>query len=353
MGPRTVQLGPNAEPERRRLAYGLIPLLTALNEAGGDSLPVLRAAGIDRFGLTNPAYTIDIEQEVAAVREALKTLYWRHASIEVARRFDLRSLSVLGLAMQSCSTLGEMIALGARYPRLMWGVHTVSALQRGRTLIVRLLPMPSLGDCEDYFQESALAAFLNICREVVDEPIRPVEVRFSGSKPSDISLYQLFFDCPVHFDANHTDLILDEKVWAIPLRAANSLACEFYEMQCEVMSRALDRPFLLAETIRERLLRSDVMPSLKQVSAHIFMTERTLQRRLAAEGYRFADLVRNVRQQRSCELLAHHKLRISEVASILGFRDSVAFSHAFKSWFGRSPSDWRKAQKYAEERRTD
>lgn len=67
------------------------------------------------------------------------------------------------------------------------------------------------------------------------------------------------------------------------------------------------------------------------------MTERTLLRRLKDEGTTFADVLRQLREERAFQYL-QQGVRLSEVAYLLGFSDNGTFSRAFKQWTGRRPS---------------
>jgi two-component system response regulator YesN len=58
-------------------------------------------------------------------------------------------------------------------------------------------------------------------------------------------------------------------------------------------------------------------------------------------GDAFSDFVIRSRLEAAAYLLEHTDQRISEIAALTGFRDSVYFSQAFKKAYGRSPSKYR------------
>jgi AraC-like DNA-binding protein len=66
---------------------------------------------------------------------------------------------------------------------------------------------------------------------------------------------------------------------------------------------------------------------------------RTLQRNLKAEGTRFQELVSDARKQHATTQL-HRNVSIAQIGSELGYKDSSAFSNAFKKWFGVAPSNY-------------
>jgi AraC-like DNA-binding protein len=66
---------------------------------------------------------------------------------------------------------------------------------------------------------------------------------------------------------------------------------------------------------------------------------RTLARRLAAEGTTFSELLADLRRRLAVEYLKDEDLSVSQVAWLVGYREIAAFSHAFKRWTGRTPSE--------------
>ena len=85
-------------------------------------------------------------------------------------------------------------------------------------------------------------------------------------------------------------------------------------------------------------------PSKSEVAGRLNMTERTLLRRLKAEGTTFAEVFDKLREELAFQYLRHDDLNLSEIAEVLGFSDYGTFSRAFKRWTGRRPSEVRSAQ---------
>ena len=77
------------------------------------------------------------------------------------------------------------------------------------------------------------------------------------------------------------------------------------------------------------------------VASAMFVSKRTLARRLAAEGSSY----HNVREQLLSELARRHlresRLSVEAVATLLGYNDAAAFRKAFRRWYGQSPKAFR------------
>jgi AraC-like DNA-binding protein len=71
------------------------------------------------------------------------------------------------------------------------------------------------------------------------------------------------------------------------------------------------------------------------------MSERTLQRRLAAEGTSFPRLLDNTRRELAQQYLDQRDVSLADAAYLLGFSDQSGFFRASRRWFGSSPRDYR------------
>ena len=71
------------------------------------------------------------------------------------------------------------------------------------------------------------------------------------------------------------------------------------------------------------------------------MSKRTLARRLSDEGLNFTEVLQQLRRDLAAQYLEDPKLLISKIAWLLGFNEVSAFTHAFKRWTGKTPSQMR------------
>lgn len=77
------------------------------------------------------------------------------------------------------------------------------------------------------------------------------------------------------------------------------------------------------------------------VATELSVSVSTLKRRLRDEGTTFRELLRASRLERAKLQLLDPSMSISQVAAELGYSDLTNFSHAFKRWTGRPPSQFR------------
>ena len=74
-----------------------------------------------------------------------------------------------------------------------------------------------------------------------------------------------------------------------------------------------------------------------EIARRIGMSQRTLVRRLSAEGLTFSDIAEELKADLARRYLRDGDLPISQIAWLLGYRDVSAFTHAFRRWTGMTP----------------
>jgi AraC-like DNA-binding protein len=83
------------------------------------------------------------------------------------------------------------------------------------------------------------------------------------------------------------------------------------------------------------------LPDIQTLSEALYLTPRTLQRKLSAEGTTFRELLENVKKQICAMLLRHERYSVAGIATVLGYSEPASFIHSFQKWFGSSPDRMR------------
>jgi AraC-like DNA-binding protein len=71
------------------------------------------------------------------------------------------------------------------------------------------------------------------------------------------------------------------------------------------------------------------------------MSNRTLQRRLAAHGVSFNELLDQIRFDTAKQLLENNAISVTDISGELGYTDPASFTRAFRRWAGVSPRQHR------------
>jgi AraC-like DNA-binding protein len=100
----------------------------------------------------------------------------------------------------------------------------------------------------------------------------------------------------------------------------------------------------LAIRARLRDLLRDSKSEAPHVARLLGLSERSLHRKLAAEGRSFQDILDDFRAAESQRLLIQGQRGLSEIAAEMGFSEQSAWARAFRRWTGSSPTEWRVAR---------
>ena len=150
--------------------------------------------------------------------------------------------------------------------------------------------------------------------------------------------------CDIEFNAITDEMHLDPAVLALRLINADPFPNEIIAaMGEEALSIRISNSSafrtLAENTIVPLLPHAEA--SARLVASRIGMSERTLARRLAEEGLSFGEILNEMRRDTAIRYLEENNLQTSQIAWLLGFHQSSSFSHAFRRWTGKSPSEFR------------
>ena len=81
--------------------------------------------------------------------------------------------------------------------------------------------------------------------------------------------------------------------------------------------------------------------SVARAAVQLRIHERTLNRRLRAQGTSFQRELDNTRHEMARYFLGETSMSLAKIAEALAYADTTAFSRAFKRWSGVTPTGWR------------
>ena len=133
-------------------------------------------------------------------------------------------------------------------------------------------------------------------------------------------------------------LVIPRERMDVRLPQADENTARLFEQQCRDLLEARMARVGVAGQVRSRLQHGrDEWPSMNEVAADLHLDERTLRRRLTAEGTSFRQILDEVRHGRALELLGQGAA-VAEVARELGYSETATFTRAFTRWEGVPPS---------------
>lgn len=265
--------------------------------------------------------------------------------LRLGRGISPRHFGVIGYAALACGTLAQALQRLERHHRSVYDVNQAQVELRPEGL--RIVWGVERGRPGALVDETALAALMQLTRDLSGRPLRALGVDFVNPRPADVRPYEAFFGGPVRFAQPLTSLTLAHEDLALPLRASDSALLALLDEQAERLLRelgtALSEPVALWRHTLIGLIRSG-RTALADLAQALHLSPRSLQRRLSEQGSSFQALLDQTRQQLAEAYLRDPELELSEVAGLLGYSEHSALSRAFRQWTGQTPQEWRRAQ---------
>lgn len=184
----------------------------------------------------------------------------------------------------------------------------------------------------------------NIMRSLCGPDWRPTEVHLPRRRPADAGPWRRFFQMQVHFDAATCGLRFSKSWLSHCVPGANPVLHTFLQRQAtELQSK---RPVSFVDEVRHIVQNEIKHTSCNAafIAQRLGLHERTLERRLHAQGTSFMNIQTEVLFRMSRQLLDDTSMKVCDIAMALNYADSSTFIRAFTRWSGLTPMRWRLSQ---------
>ena len=328
---------PTAQGGLSRLA------IARLKSAGVPVAPLLRRVGLTPELIADPEERLSVRSQIALLDEAAIALQDDCLGFTLARDFDLRALGLLYYVMASSQTLGDALKRVARYSQTT-NEALVVRYREGNRLIISLSYSGVPRHSDRHQIEFCMFAVLRICRVLTGQNLVPQHFWISHHRSGANSEMARFVGTAMEFGADTDEFALNTNARELPLIHADPYLNELLLKYCE--AALADRR---GDTSQLRTRVENAISSLlphgrvlvEDVARSLGMSKRTLARKLSDEGLNFTEILQQLRRDLAVRYLDDRKLHISKIAWLLGFHEVSAFTHAFKRWTGKTPSQMR------------
>lgn len=194
-----------------------------------------------------------------------------------------------------------------------------------------------------------------ICMVILYESIefiigrKPNEViiYFEHASRKDLDLYHHIFNAPINFASIQTAMHIPFHICQIINPSADKNIYRLALEQCEKLIKQLKSEKDSYANKVQRIILSNPSKTITEefIASELFISKRTLARKLKIEGTRYQSIVDVVRSRQAIEYLKEDNLSIAAIASLLNFHDSTNFRRAFKRWFKLTPTEYRNVLK--------
>ncbi|MDX2935527.1 AraC family transcriptional regulator [Streptomyces ipomoeae] len=322
--------------------------LTAFREVvdglGGDAEALLRDAGLDPAAVGRHDRYLNHRGFTSVLENAAATT----GTPDLGRRLGrLQGTDILGPVVPAARAARTVADAVAFFERFLPAYSTAASLRlhplpdeslvlfEYRTAVHEPTPRPQV-------LELSLQVALSVFRLLLGPAFRPVAVHLPHQALSPRADYVRDYGATPLFGMGRAGFTLPAAVLARPLDHAPVT----HQVLVQYLGSALlpdpaGHMRQATEFIRQML--PDGTVSIEAVADQLGLHPRALQRRLAAEGASFTDLVDAVRQATARELLTATDLSLSLVSRQLGYAEQSTLSRACRRWFGATPSAVRRS----------
>jgi AraC-like DNA-binding protein len=316
----------------------------AFERLGYDVGRLLSDIGVRRADLDDPDGLIPCAATGALFERALRTRPLKNVGLRLAAETPIGAHGLLDYLILTSDSVGEGWKQAARYLRLLTGAPFVVQLRDDEDPVrVVYLVDPSV---PTFGVEYSVALGVLQIRGETENRVSFECVSFTH-QPDDVSEFERVLGCPVRAGASWSGLAFTRDSWQMPLRRKDPILHRVLQGHAEsIAPRVLADDGLAVDVCRvlaSRLANGEM--EIDIVARQLGMSTRTLQRRLAAAGLSYQELLEETRREAAERCMTNSSLSIGEIAYLLGYSEPAAFHRAFKRWTGVTPQAFRERQR--------
>ncbi|WP_166268713.1 AraC family transcriptional regulator [Marinobacter caseinilyticus] len=323
-------------------AIYLYLLAKLLRTTGVDDRLLLQQVSLDPNRLHSTERRIARSQASEFITRALIESGEPGLGILLANELQLPLHGALGNAVMSSRTLGEALDLMTRFLTLRAPQLSIVRQQEPDRVVFQVRCGIDLGPLQGFMMDATLFGCVVMGTQLLGTPVSGAYVRRRGREPGYFQRFRHQIPVPVEYGADDDAIVVPASELASTLRFSDEQLAASSRAQCEQALQALTADAGFGTRVRRVIEASHPFPpKLARVASTLFVSERTLKRRLQEEHHNFQTLVDQVRLERAQELLVGTGTNLGQIAEALGYADAANFTRAFKRWTDTSPSQYR------------
>jgi AraC-like DNA-binding protein len=323
---------------------GIARLACARMRAAGKGMAsVLSGAGLTAAEVDDPKLRLEVRTQIKVLDLAAQELDDECLGFNLARSFELREIGLLYYVMASSGDMAEALRNAERYS----GINNEGVRLRYRAQPATVISLEYLDvdrTLDRHQIEFWLITVVRLCRELTGTRLAPKRMTVRHVRDRTPPEYRAYLGSYIEFGAEADEIVFAPKFAALPLVRADGYLNRLLRRYADEALRDRPRPSKGVRGQVERLL-PPLLPQGKattsEVARELGLSRRTLSRALATEGATFSRILDELRATLAKHYLKDREVPVTEIAWLLGYRETGSFTHAFRRWTGTSPSRFR------------
>jgi AraC-like DNA-binding protein len=320
--------------------------LAMVREAEGRGVrtaDLIERAGLTRALIEDPDARLPAPT-VLAIWETLRARVHDPAlQLRAPMALPFGAYRVIDYLVAASRTVGDGVERFARFFRLIADAVVLTVERDGDAHCLRLQTADG-GAVPPVYVDYVFAALVGRIRMRIRPGLRVGRVELARPEPPHARTYADHFRCPVRFGAAADRLCFDDTEWTALIEHADEALARLLEEHARMLAQRVPEPFPGFRSDVEQAIAA-LLPerrSAEDVARSLFVSVRTLQRKLAAEGVTFREVLDAAVMRLAMSWLSDPRVSVAEVAFLLGFSEPSSFNRAFRRWTGEPPGVWRK-----------
>ena len=318
-------------------------VLGELERRGIDTTPLFEGTALTRRELVRGGDLV-MDDFLHILRTGQRLSNDNQLGLMLGRNANVLALGAVGSAAAVAPSIREGLQVLDSYTRL----HASYIRIRGRSglhgLRVYIRYAQDPGELRRFHTETGLMVLQQYIEAVCAGPLEGVVFHCDFAKPDYAAEYASCLRGQVVFDAPEASLEIPRSYLDQPSPYYNAQLWQ--EAQIDLARRLktlADGESTPYTSHIVSLLRTSEppLPDLAAVARTLHTSERTLNRRLQAEGSSFRTLKSDALATWGTLYLADTDQSVESIAATLGYQDAANFRRAFRKSVGRSPNDYR------------
>lgn len=267
--------------------------------------------------------------------------------LKLGAALNLSRWGLLSTAFISAPSVGEALMYANKFKALVRSRFTLvkKVVDDNVQINIQSQPESSFPISLAFGHEVFLNSLKQQIQDLSAEAFSYTRVELSYPRPSHYRDYAQHLNCPVSFDAPQSKVYLSRARMNKPLPLANAAVASQARKACEKEIQKIEKIGAgdISWQINQVLNSVQSAMSLAEMAECLSLHPRTLRRKLQHAGTSFSELLMEHKKQQAGHMILERQLSVMQVAEACGYKTTSAFRSAFKSWYGTTPSEFRRA----------
>ena len=324
--------------------------------AGDELLPASEALAIgrclsdqglgDRVPLLHGDGPVTVHQQLSFLRAASQIAGDPLIAVRLGLALHPTSYGIAGLALLSSASLRDALRVVVEYGALLCLKVRVELQHSGGEARLALDHRFDLSpELQQLCSQLEVAKLCTLLRDLSGCRVNRMEL---AGPPELGPQLEALLGAPVRCGTDGSHISFDSALLDRPLPQADATTHQSSLRSCNELICALRKCDSIRQRVRGMVLNSNgTVPTLAQIASRLFVSTRTLRRRLEDAQTSYQEIVGETRRALAVGYLTQTTLSTGAIAEILGYSDTANFRQAFKRWTGESPQRYRRMARSA------